>query len=79
MSSGGSELHHIEKMKGPSMGEDTREGIVRRIDNRIDSFFCDGDDGSEANCVTVHDRNGSYVKTKPDKSRRDNLLALPRY
>jgi hypothetical protein len=81
--SGGDELHHITDFKvsfktpkGATLtGELTRAEVVKMIETKKERFFVIGDDKSEADCEVV-DASPKYVKSKPDKSKRDNLLSL---
>jgi hypothetical protein len=84
--SGGSELHHITDFKvsfgtpgGAQLdGELSRAGVVKMIEVGKSRFYVIGDDGSEADCEVV-DASPKYVKSRPDKSKRDNLLSLPSF
>ena len=82
--SGGTEVRHVRTFKaefespqGAKLGAElSREEVVKIILGGKDRFYVVGDDGSEADCEVV-DAKPRYVKSTPDRSKRDNLLSLP--
>ena len=69
-------ITHIGKWD--DIGRITTQEVVRRIEERIDSFWVrDPADGSRAD-VRVAQRNGrKYLRTEANDTPRDNLLKLP--
>jgi len=74
--SGGDHLEHIERLKGSDFNL-TRKEVVKKIDDKTDTFYVIGADNTKAYCMTAHDKGTEYVKTRPDYSKEDNLLKLP--
>ena len=75
---------HIERVKWIKDGEskedardESRERVAERIDIDHRRFYVCGTDGSVALVKTYQRSNGRwYLRTKRDRSKKDNLLAL---
>ncbi len=81
----GTALHHIRNFKaefetgGAKLDAVlTRDEVVKMIRSGTEHFYVIGDDDSQAKCEVVEDKP-PYVKSTPDKSKRDNLLSLPNF
>lgn len=84
MSAGGTELTHITNLKGT---DDASGGVVDQprswwvefVDGGKKAYVLD-EDGDVAYLRTNVSAAGTrYVETRPDKTKRDNLLRLPLY
>jgi hypothetical protein len=73
---------HITKLL-TSMGIETREQVVYNIDNLKMKYVTKPPVGHGAEVETAHYGTilggHRYVKTKPDETKVDNLLLLPRF
>lgn len=75
---------HIERVKWINEGErkedardESRERVAERINIDHRRFYVRGTDGSVTMVKTYQRPDGSwYLRTKRDRSRQDNLLAL---
>lgn len=75
-----SPLEHITNVGGTratgSRFYITREECARDIDSRRESYYVHvGTDTVNVETYTLH--NQRFIKTKPDRTQRDNLLNLP--
>lgn len=60
------------------IGRITTQDAVRRIENRIDTFWVqDRADGSRVNVHVAQRGDRKYLRTNPNDTPRDNLLSLP--
>jgi hypothetical protein len=79
---GGTGLEHIVRLwwttDGGKTGDASRGELVTWIEDGGKAYVV-GDDGTRADVEVVAPAHGpKYLKSKPDASKRDNLLALPR-
>jgi hypothetical protein len=51
--------------------------IIRRIEDRADSFYVERPSGHVAEVVVAEREGKKYLKTEPDGEKPDNLLSLP--
>jgi len=69
----------IEKVKLSSGTIETVAEVVKRIDYGYEYFYTQVD-GSKALIETVHPIGGDpYIRTKANKTTKDNLLSLPEF
>ena len=72
-----SSVEHITHVKYDASVH-TREEVIRLIEAKTDSFYVSVPAGT-VSVEVVHPGSGrsAFIKTKPDKTGKDNLLALP--
>jgi hypothetical protein len=71
--------HHITRVRWTRAPERevSREDVVAAI-KRGESVYVEVS-GDIADVTTEHVNGVDYIRTKPDRSKRDNLLSLPRF
>ncbi len=82
MSTGGTSVEHITDVKCVSDGSTTiLEETVAQVINYLKTFnYYVSVDGYSINVTTETSESGrEYIKTKPDSTKKDNLLSLPRF
>lgn len=71
-------LDYIDKVKAQASGFTYwlhRSEVVNLILSNNNRFFVNGDDGTRSEVMV----ESHYIKTRPDWSKRDNLLSLPTF
>jgi hypothetical protein len=87
LSRDGSSNEHIEAVRWElqssptARGESTVEEMIDWIDNKKGFVHVRDSEGHDVRVESRHQDppRRSYIQTEPDKSKKDNLLSLPRY
>ena len=66
---------HITHVGGP-WGKITVEEVISNIEKRVCDYYVSVD-GFTIDVTIVNGVNRKYIKTRPDSTGKDNLLALP--
>jgi len=74
---GGDHVEHITYL-GTATSRYTKRGIIRRIEDDGKQYYTEAD-GERAYLKVAKTAGGAkYVHTKPDSTKKDNLLSLPK-
>lgn len=79
MSQSTTSTEHITRVKLADGTEETREQVVKYIDQNMEYFYTKSS-GYKAIVESVHPSGRpAYIRTKGDSTTADNLLSLPRF
>jgi len=78
ISSPGTHHHQITEVKLASGARKKREIVADEIDKGTESYYVSVD-STTVDVATEVVNTVKYIRTKPDATKKDNLLNLPRY